>query len=80
MGEARSYALVGDASGASEITADAFEDRVEAEWFSAKVDRKAFKALTKRSDAAGWRHFGPWLAILVLSGGAAVLTWGSSNE
>ena len=77
MGEARSYALVGDASGASEITADAFEDRVEAEWFSAKVDRKAFKALTKRSDAAGWRHFGPWLAILILSGTAAVLTWGS---
>lgn len=77
MAVLRSYALIGDASGASEITEDAFEDRVEAEWFSAKVDRKAFKALTKRSDAAGWRHFGPWLAILAGSGGAAFLTWGS---
>jgi len=71
------YALRGDASGASEITEDSFEDKVEAEWFSPTLDRKAFKQLTKRSDAAGWRRFGPWLAILVVSGTAGVATWGS---
>ncbi|MBZ9655752.1 fatty acid desaturase [Phyllobacterium lublinensis] len=78
MGEAyRSYALTGDASGASDITGDAFEDKVEAEWFSAKVDRKAFKQLIKRSDAAGLQHFGVWLGLLLGSGTLAFLTWGT---
>lgn len=71
----RSYALVGNADGAAVITGDAFEEKVEAEWFSAKVDRKEFKQLIKRSDAAGLRHFGIWLALLVGSGIVAYLTW-----
>jgi len=31
----------------------------------------------QRSDAAGLRHFGPWLVLLVASGVTAYLTWGT---
>jgi hypothetical protein len=44
----KNYALSGTAEGASEITDEAFEDRVEAEWHACAVDRKALKQLIKR--------------------------------
>lgn len=71
----KTYSLSGSAEGASEITRDAFEDRVEAEWYSCTVDRKELKRLIKRSDAAALRHIGLWLALLVISGVTAFLTW-----
>ncbi len=73
----KSYALVGDAARAAVLTDDGFEHRVESEWFSAKVDRKVFKQLMKRSDLVSLRHFGLWLALLAVSGAGAFLTWGT---
>jgi fatty acid desaturase len=71
----KNYSLVGSAEGASVITDDALEDRVEADWFSCTVDRKELKRLIARSDAPGLRLFGFWLVLLGASGAAAVMAW-----
>jgi fatty acid desaturase len=71
------YALVGEAAGASDLTREDFEGRVEAQWFSATVNRKELKRLMKRSDAEALRHFGLWLGLLGVSGVTAFLTWGT---
>ena len=71
------YALGGEAAAVTSLAQDQFEDEVEAEWFSAVVDRKRLKALMKRSDLAGWRHFGLWLALMVGSLIGIVATWWS---
>ena len=73
----KDYALKGGAEGATLLTAEGFEDKVEQAWFSAQVDRKAFKALIKRTDARAIRDFAIWIAALVASGIGAYLTWGS---
>jgi fatty acid desaturase len=69
------YVLRGDSSVVTSLADDAFEAEVEAEWFSASVDRKRMKQLMQRSDAAGYRHFGLWLLLLFGSGTGVVLTW-----
>ena len=71
----KSYRLSGGSANALELRNDGLEERVERRWFSPKIDRKVLKQLMQRSDAAGLRHFGPWLVLLVGSGGAAYLTW-----
>ena len=71
------YQLSGGASDPLELRSDGFEKRVEGQWFSPKVDRKQLKQLMQRSDAAGLRHFCPWLVLLVGSGTAAYLTVGT---
>src|SRR5688500_11658592 len=73
----KNYSLSGGTEGATDLTNDAFEDRVEAQWFSAKVDRKEFKRLIKRADGPALRHFGLWLGLLGASGVTAFLTWGT---
>ena len=73
----KSYALVGDVDVVDDLTADAFEDEVEQEWFSAKVDKKTFKQLIKRSDADAMRDFGLWLGLLLVFGIAAFMAWGT---
>ncbi|HET7412436.1 MAG TPA: fatty acid desaturase family protein [Pararhizobium sp.] len=73
----KNYALSGGWSGASEITDNGIEDRVEQEWFSCKIDRKALKKLIKRSDGPALRHFALWIGLLAASGVAAFLTWGT---
>lgn len=73
----KDYALQGGAEGATSLTEDSFEDRVEQEWFSARVDRKAFKQLIRRSDSVALRHFGLWLGLLIFSGVVAFFSWGS---
>lgn len=77
QGTWKSYALQGSAEGAASLTEASFEDRVEQAWFSADVDRKAFKQLIRRSDAVALRHFGLWLGLLAVSGVVAFLTWGT---
>jgi fatty acid desaturase len=57
------------------LTNDKFEADVEASWFSATLDRKRMKELMKRTDAAGYRHFGVWLVLLIGSAIGIVLTW-----
>jgi len=71
------YALRGDIDAATGLTAEGFEQRVEAAWHACKVDRKLLKQLMQRSDAKGLRHFGLWLALLLASGGAAAWAWGT---
>lgn len=73
----KDYSLSGGSAGATALTNAAFEDRVEAEWHSCRVDRKALKALMRRSDTPGLRHFGLWLALLAASGTAGLYAWGT---
>jgi fatty acid desaturase len=71
------YLLGGDVSAVTSVAADGFEEEVEGQWFSATVDRKRLKQLMARSDVAGWRHFGPWLVLLIGSGVGIIATWWS---
>jgi fatty acid desaturase len=71
----KDYRLTGDAGDATLLTEDAFEAKVERTWFSPRIDRKEFKRLIQRSDAAALRDFGLWLALLAASGIGAVATW-----
>jgi fatty acid desaturase len=71
------YKLVGAVESAEDLRDGAFDARVEETWFAATVDRKALKALMRRSDKASLRHFVTWLSLLILSGVTAFLTWGT---
>jgi len=71
------YQLSGGASDPLELRSDGFEKRVAGQWFSPRLDRKQLKQLMQRSDAAGLRHFSPWLVMLIGSGTAAYLTLGT---
>jgi fatty acid desaturase len=71
------YRLSGGSSGAIELREGQFEERVEHEWYSPVVDRKQLKNLMQRSDVEGWKHFGPWLVLLLGSGVGAFLTFGT---
>ena len=73
----KSYRLSGGAADALELRNDGFEEQVERQWFSPKIDRKQLKQLMQRSDSAGLRHFGSWLVLLVASGSTAYATWGT---
>jgi fatty acid desaturase len=73
----KNYSLSGGTEGATDLTNDVFEDRVEAEWHSCAVDRKELKRLIKRSDATALRHFGLWLGLLAAFGVAGFFTWGT---
>lgn len=78
MSSWKDYALRGDVLESTvPLTKDAFEDQVEEEWFSATVDRKAFKRLIKRSDDVAIRHFVVWLGLLIASGILAYFSWGT---
>ena len=57
------------------------EDRVEAQWFACRIDRKSAEGVDDaRSDAAGFANFGPWLVLLVGSGGVAWLAWAAGGD
>jgi fatty acid desaturase len=71
------YRLSGGVGGVVELREGEFEDRVEHEWYSPRIDRKELKKLMQRSDSEGWKHFGSWLVLLTGSGAAAYLTWGT---
>jgi hypothetical protein len=73
----KKYQLVGEAGDVTDLTQDSFEGEVEAEWFSARIDRKKLKALMRRTDGPAIRQFGLWLIILIASGAGAVATWGT---
>jgi fatty acid desaturase len=73
----KSYRLSGGTTNALELRNDGFEKRVEGQWFSPTIDRKHLKQLMQRSDAAGLRHFGTWIILLIGSGSTAYLAWGT---
>jgi fatty acid desaturase len=73
----KDYSLSGGSAGAITLTNDALEGRVEAEWQLCRVDRKALKALMRRSDWQGVIHFALWFALLAATGTAAFFAWGT---
>ena len=74
----KDYSLKGKAQAdTTSLTEDKFEDEVEAEWFSAQLDRKIFKQLIKRDDVIALRSFALWLTLLIAAGALGVATWGT---
>jgi len=73
----KNYSLSGQVEAGVALTEDSFEDQVEKSWFSAKIDRKEFKKLIKRSDDVALRDFALWFALLFVSGLGGYLTWGT---
>ncbi len=73
----KDYRLQGFPEGASSLTEDEFEDKVEHVWFTAKIDRKTLKDLVKRSDEPALWHFGLWLTMLGAFGIWGWFAWGS---
>ncbi|MBV9217850.1 MAG: fatty acid desaturase family protein [Methylobacteriaceae bacterium] len=71
------YRLSGGSGDAVALTNEVIEDRVETRWFSCLIDRKLLKQLMRRSDAEGLKNFGPWLVLLIASGYAGFLAWGT---
>ena len=69
------YALGSGVGAVTLLDEEQFEDEVEARWFTAQIDRKRLKSLMKRSDAAGYRHFGVWLVLLIGSLVGIIATW-----
>ena len=52
------------------------EQRAEESWYRCQISRATLKGLMRRSDAAGFVNFGPWVLLLAASGGLAYLAWG----
>lgn len=69
----RSKAPVTDPS----LDEERLQEHVEESWYSCRIPRATLKALMRRSDGAGLANFGPWVLLLVASGGLAYLAWGS---
>ena len=46
-------------------------------WYRPEIERKALKALSRRSDWEGLIHFGAYFALLAGLGGLLIATWGS---
>lgn len=53
------------------------EERMEATWWQPKISRKELKALMERQDAPALRHYGLWVVLLIVSGYAAAMSWGT---
>ena len=49
----------------------------ERQWYACPIDRKTLKSLMQRSDAKGLANFGLWLALLIVSGAVAYISWGA---
>jgi fatty acid desaturase len=74
----KDYALRDDdAEDATSLTRDGFEEQVARTWYSCPVDRKALKALIRRSDTPALGYFGLWLGLLAAAGIVAFMSWGS---
>lgn len=72
-------------------TFDGLDDRVAAarptpdpgsvtlvpEWYSCRIDRKALKQLMQRTDSHSLVHFGLYFAVLIASGYAGYVFWGT---
>jgi fatty acid desaturase len=71
------YRLSGGPGEAIALDDAGIEQRVEDRWYSPRISRPTLKQLMRRSDTAGLANFGPWLVLLVGSGGLACLAWGS---
>ncbi len=68
----RDYALDGPANAAAVQAGLA-----TATWYQTPVDRKVLKELMKRSDGPALRDTAIWLGVLLLTGAAGILSWGT---
>src|SRR5262245_19193247 len=76
--ERRDYGLTGQISSpAVALDDDHIEDQVEETWWHPTISRKTLKDLMQRSDGPAQRHFVLWIALLIVSGAVAVLSWGT---
>ena len=75
--QASRYQLRGGLQEVLPLADDKLENRVEQKWFSCLIPRAELKQLMQRSDREGWKNFGPWLVLLVASGTAGALVWGT---
>jgi MocE subfamily Rieske [2Fe-2S] domain protein len=73
----RDYALSGGYDGAVALDDEHLENKVEEHWWHPNISRTELKALMTRTDTAALQHFGLWIALLMVSGYAAVLSWGT---
>jgi len=74
----RDYGLIENIDGRTvALDDDKIEDQVEETWWHPTISRKELKALMQRSDGPALRHFGLWIALLMVSGYAAILSWGT---
>lgn len=74
----RDYSLTGRTNEKAIALDDNYlEDRVEKTWWHPVLPRETLKALMQRSDGPALWHFGLWIILLVVSGYAAVLSWGT---
>ncbi len=73
----RDYSLSGGYLGTIALDDEHIEDQVEETWWHPYIPRKELKALMQRSDAPGLMNFGLWIGLLVVSGYAAILSWGT---
>jgi hypothetical protein len=65
------------AGGSPQSARRAHDERIAQQWYQPVIARAVLKERMKRSDAAGWKNFGPWLALLVISGVIAAFSWGT---
>ncbi|MEZ4669517.1 MAG: fatty acid desaturase [Anaerolineae bacterium] len=73
----RDYSLRGVSEGTVALDDDHIEEQVEASWWHPVIPRAELKALMQRSDGPALWHFGIWIVLLLVSGYAAVLSWGT---
>ena len=73
----RDYSLTTSNQESVSLIDDQIEDYVEENWWHPNIPRQELKALMQRSDAPALAHFGLWIALLIVSGYAAVLSWGT---
>lgn len=71
------YRLTAPTGQAVALEQDGVEGRVEGQWFRCEISRKRLKELMRRSDAAGFANFGPWLILLAGSFWLAAISWGT---
>jgi fatty acid desaturase len=71
------YRLAGGLGQAAALDDAGPERRTGDGWYRCRISRSTLKQLMQRSDAAGLANFGPWVLLLVGSGGLAWLAWGS---
>jgi len=67
------YALTKEKRGSNDPVCRYSDD----DWYKIEIPRKEFKQFLKRSDAKALRFFGLWIFLLIVSGSAAYLAWGS---
>src|SRR5262245_61969514 len=74
----RDYSLTGVIERPAVALDDDFiEDQVEETWWHPTIARKDLKALMQRSDGPALWHFGLWIVLRIVSGYAAILSWGT---